>query len=98
MVDRAWNPKIEFHSTPRSRRSSATPGEGVRVRDTRTGERARVPIEGLFIAIGHAPNTDVFADWLDPDEKGYLVAHEAATGSRACSSRATSTTTSTARP
>jgi len=33
-------------------------------------------MEGLFIAIGHRPNTDAFRDWLDVDEKGYLVAHE----------------------
>ena len=59
-----------------------------------------MPIEGLFIAIGHKPNTDVFKDWLEVDEKGYLVparAHVAA-GSPACSSRATSQTTATARP
>ncbi len=35
-----------------------------------------MPIEGLFIAIGHKPNTDVFRDWVETDEKGYLVAHE----------------------
>ena len=33
-------------------------------------------MEGLFIAIGHRPITDAFRDWLDVDEKGYLVAHE----------------------
>ena len=35
-----------------------------------------MPIEGLFIAIGHKPNTDVFRDWLEVDEKGYLVVHD----------------------
>jgi len=33
-------------------------------------------MEGLFIAIGHKPNTGVFQDWLEVDEKGYLVAHD----------------------
>jgi thioredoxin reductase (NADPH) len=33
-------------------------------------------MEGLFIAIGHKPNTDVFASWLETDDKGYLVAHQ----------------------
>ena len=32
--------------------------------------------DGLFIAIGHKPNTDVFRDWLDVDAKGYLVVHD----------------------
>ncbi len=35
-----------------------------------------MPIEGLFVAIGHKPNTDVFRDWLTTDEKGYLVVHD----------------------
>ena len=46
-----------------------------------TGELADEPIEGLFVAIGHRPNTDVFRDWLEVDEKGYLVVHDE-TGSR----------------
>jgi thioredoxin reductase (NADPH) len=35
-----------------------------------------MPIEGLFVAIGHKPNTDVFKAWLTRDEKGYLVVHD----------------------
>ena len=35
-----------------------------------------MPIEGLFVAIGHRPNTDVFHDWLETDAKGYLVVHD----------------------
>jgi thioredoxin reductase (NADPH) len=50
--------------------------EGLRLRDTRDGSERDVPMEGLFIAIGHKPNTDVFRTWLEADEKGYLVAHE----------------------
>ena len=38
-------------------------------------------VEGLFIAIGHRPNTDVFRDWLEVDAKGYLVVHDE-TGSK----------------
>jgi thioredoxin reductase (NADPH) len=33
-------------------------------------------MEGLFIAIGHKPNTDVFRDWLEVDQKGYLAVHD----------------------
>jgi thioredoxin reductase (NADPH) len=50
--------------------------EGLRLRDTQTGGEEEVPMEGLFIAIGHKPNTDVFRDWLEVDAKGYLVAHD----------------------
>jgi thioredoxin reductase (NADPH) len=38
-------------------------------------------MEGLFIAIGYRPNTEVFRDWLDVDSKGYLVVHDE-TGSK----------------
>ena len=38
-------------------------------------------MEGLFVAIGYRPNTEVFRDWLEVDEKGYLVVHDE-TGSK----------------
>jgi len=47
--------------------------EGLRLRDSRTAEERTVALDGVFIAIGHRPNTDVFRGWLDMDEKGYLV-------------------------
>ncbi len=46
---------------------------GVRLRDTATGEVTEEPIDGLFVAIGYKPNTEVFRDWLEVDQKGYLV-------------------------
>jgi len=78
MIDRTYgNPKIEVHTnTTIDEVLGDTKVEGLRVRDTRTGELREMPIGGLFIAIGHKPNTDVFSGWLDTDEKGYLVAHE----------------------
>ena len=50
--------------------------EGLRIADTLTGEHREEPVQGLFVAIGHKPNTDVFRDWLQTDEKGYLVVHD----------------------
>ncbi len=47
--------------------------EGLRLRDTVNGAELEEPIDGLFVAIGYKPNTDVFRDWLDVDDKGYLV-------------------------
>ena len=55
--------------------------EGLRLEDTQTGEIEDMPIEGLFVAIGHKPNTDVFKDWLEVGPKGYLVV-EGHTGSQ----------------
>jgi thioredoxin reductase (NADPH) len=46
---------------------------GARLRDVESGEISEVSAEGLFVAIGHEPNTALFLDWLDHDEAGYLV-------------------------
>jgi len=46
---------------------------GVRLRDTQTDELSELLAEGLFVAIGHDPNTKLFIDWLDHDDAGYLV-------------------------
>ena len=74
MVDRARaNPKIEMHpNTAVDEVLGDTRVEGLRLRDTASGEAREVPMEGLFIAIGYRPNTGVFRDWLDVDEMGYL--------------------------
>ncbi|MDP6929895.1 MAG: thioredoxin-disulfide reductase [Planctomycetota bacterium] len=45
---------------------------GLEIADTKTGEARRVTSEGLFLAIGHKPNTTIFADALDMDEGGYI--------------------------
>jgi len=46
---------------------------GLRLRDTVTGESTEIEADGLFVAVGHDPNTELFLDWLDHDEAGYLV-------------------------
>ncbi len=46
---------------------------GATLEDTVTGETSEIPIDGVFIAIGHKPTTDLFVDKLDLDENGYLV-------------------------
>ncbi|MEP0367673.1 MAG: thioredoxin-disulfide reductase [Cyclobacteriaceae bacterium] len=46
--------------------------EGVRVKDTQTGETKELAVQGFFVAIGHKPNTDIFKDYLDMDESGYI--------------------------
>lgn len=47
--------------------------EGLRMVNNQTGEKEEVAITGLFIAIGHKPNTDIFKGQLDMDEAGYLL-------------------------
>ena len=46
---------------------------GLRLRDTVTGDTREIEADGLFVAVGHDPNTGLFLDWLDHDEQGYLV-------------------------
>jgi thioredoxin reductase (NADPH) len=45
---------------------------GLELKDTQTGAESEIATQGLFIAIGHTPNTQIFMDWLDHDELGYL--------------------------
>jgi thioredoxin reductase (NADPH) len=53
--------------------------EGLRLRNTLTGETWEVPADGLFVAIGHDPNTALFVDQLDHDDAGYLVTQPGST-------------------
>ncbi|SDL92227.1 thioredoxin-disulfide reductase [Kriegella aquimaris] len=47
--------------------------EGLRMVNNQTGEKEDIAITGLFVAIGHKPNTDIFKGQLDMDEVGYLI-------------------------
>jgi thioredoxin reductase (NADPH) len=47
--------------------------EGAVIRDTVTGATSTLPVTGLFVAIGHRPNTDLFKGVLDMEDNGYLV-------------------------
>ncbi|MEZ4758920.1 MAG: thioredoxin-disulfide reductase [Flavobacteriales bacterium] len=46
--------------------------EGITIVNNQTKEESRLDVTGLFLAIGHKPNTDIFKGWLDMDEVGYL--------------------------
>ena len=75
MQQRAFNnPKIEFiwNSTVEEIIGEEKV-EGVILSNTVTNEKKSLPVTGLFIAIGHRPNTDLFIDQLQMDENGYLV-------------------------
>jgi thioredoxin reductase (NADPH) len=53
---------------------------GARVRDVVTGETELVPTDGVFVAIGHDPNTALFAEQLETDAEGYLLVREPTSG------------------
>ncbi|MGZ4386879.1 MAG: thioredoxin-disulfide reductase, partial [Gaiellaceae bacterium] len=76
MLERAHaNPKITFVTGAVLEEVLESEGRvaGARLRSTSTDERWEVPAQGVFVAIGHDPNTQLFLDWLDHDEAGYLV-------------------------
>jgi len=52
---------------------------GVRLRDTVTDETTVLDADGLFVAVGHDPNSSLFLDWLDHDAQGYLVTEPGST-------------------
>ncbi len=81
MQDRAFaNPKIEFlWNTVVSDLIGQEKLEGAVVQDALTGATRTLPVTGLFVAIGHRPNTDLFAGILDTDEAGYLVTRPGST-------------------
>jgi thioredoxin reductase (NADPH) len=75
MQDRAFaNPKIEIlWDTVVDDIIGDERLEGITIRNVHTDETSTLPVTGLFVAIGHRPNTDLFADILDRDDNGYLV-------------------------
>ncbi len=75
MQDRAFaNPKIEFHWNATVTALHGTDKlTGATVTDVNTGEQTILPVTGLFVAIGHRPNTDLFKGILDMEDNGYLI-------------------------
>jgi thioredoxin reductase (NADPH) len=49
--------------------------EGLRIVNNQTGQEEVISVTGLFVAIGHKPNTDIFKGQLEMDETGYLITH-----------------------
>ncbi|MGN6823173.1 MAG: NAD(P)/FAD-dependent oxidoreductase [Candidatus Nitrosocosmicus sp.] len=50
--------------------------EGIKIKNTRTGEIIEIKCDGVFIAIGHKPNTDIFRGQVEIDDKGYIKRYE----------------------
>jgi thioredoxin reductase (NADPH) len=82
MQDKAFaNPKIEFAWNSEVEdildvnKGAVT---AIVLRDRVTGARTELPVEGVFVAIGHTPNTDLFKGQLELDDNGYIVTHHGA--------------------
>jgi thioredoxin reductase (NADPH) len=76
------NPKIAWLLDSVIEKVLGGPGQGVTgavVRNVKTGETKEVPCGGIFMAIGHTPNTAVFEGQLEHDEQGYLLVHDGTT-------------------
>jgi thioredoxin reductase (NADPH) len=78
MVERAQaHPKIEIlHNREVAEVRGGMTVESLVLRDTESGETSELPAQGLFVAIGYKPNTDLFVGQLETDERGYLVVQD----------------------
>ena len=80
MQDKAFaNPKIDFvWNSAVAEIKDVGKGEvtGVVARNLKTGQLSDLPLDGVFIAIGHTPNTSLFAGQIELDANGYIVTHE----------------------
>jgi thioredoxin reductase (NADPH) len=79
MQDKAFaNPKISFEWNAEVEEIK-DPGKGevtaMVLRSNKTGEQKDIPVDGVFVAIGHTPNTSLFAGQLETDPSGYIITH-----------------------
>lgn len=75
MQQRVFNtPNIEIHWNTETQEVLGDDAgvSAVRVVNNKTGSISEIPVQGFFLAIGHKPNTDIFAKYLDLDEAGYI--------------------------
>lgn len=81
MLERAQkNPKISFIMNTVVQEVLGTEKvTGVRLHNVKTDEVTDFPTDGLFVAIGHAPNTSLFKDFLNLDQKNYIVTQPGST-------------------
>ena len=78
MQDRALaNPKINFvWNSAVDEIIGGDKVEGLALRDTVTGDTSKLEVTGVFVAIGHDPNTSLFVDQVELDANGYIVTHD----------------------
>ncbi|UGS21768.1 thioredoxin-disulfide reductase [Flavobacterium cyclinae] len=72
-VQKTENIEILMHTETEEVLGDGQVVTGVKVKNRATGETKEIPATGFFVAIGHKPNTDIFADYITLDETGYIV-------------------------
>lgn len=75
MQDRVLNTpniKVYFNHNPEEVLGDKTV-HSIRIFNNKTGERTVIPVSGFFVAIGHQPNSQIFSDYLELDETGYIL-------------------------
>ena len=75
-VEMLWSHHvIDIQGTVQGTESEKRPGKvtGIVVENSQTGQQTLKPVDGLFIAIGHSPNTSIFNNALPMDQEGYLI-------------------------
>jgi thioredoxin reductase (NADPH) len=50
--------------------------EKLRLKNVKTNKESELPVQGLFVAIGHIPNTELFKDFINLDDQGYILTDE----------------------
>ena len=70
-IEFAWNSEVEDILDVKKGEVTA-----IVLRDIQTGQRTELPVEGVFVAIGHTPNTTLFKGQLELDAGGYIVTHD----------------------
>jgi thioredoxin reductase (NADPH) len=81
MQKRVMNtPNIEILFNTETEEILGTEGvDGVRIKNNKTGEISEIAVTGFFVAIGHKPNTDIFKDYLELDDAGYIIGEKGGT-------------------
>lgn len=81
MQDRLFaNPKVEVrYNTVISSVEGEGKVERLKLKDTVTGQDSEIEVAGMFVAIGHAPNTELFKGQLDLEDNGYLITEKGST-------------------
>lgn len=82
MQQRVFNtPNIEIHWNTETEEVVGDEGgvNSIRVVNNKTGEKKVIPLQGFFLAIGHQPNTSIFAKYLEMDESGYIKVQSGST-------------------
>ncbi len=70
-IEKTENIEVMFHHEVKDINGDQVV-ESIDVFNNQTGEEKTIPVGGFFVAIGHKPNTDIFKEWLDMDEVGYI--------------------------